>query len=140
VEAEVIVTGAGELVSRTLDAYRLARSKMEGAFAASSASAIVSEVNRGERARQGKLPDGLEYFVHGIGYTVTLPAGGQVHIDSSPDGDSLSIYDIQHFMETSGEENVPGLTAITDVCDEKVRSGELSAISEWQFLLPRHAA
>jgi proline racemase len=129
-----------DLVSRALDAYQMARSEMEDAFNTNSTTAIVSAVNRGEKARQGALSNDLEYFVHGIGYTVTLPSGGQVHIDSAPGGDSFSVYDIQQFIETSGEGRAPDISVIANVCEEKVRNGELLAISEWKYLLPRHAA
>jgi hypothetical protein len=134
------VASPDKLVSRALDAYRMARSEMEGAFNTNSTTSIISAVNRGERSRQGALSNDLEYFVHGIGYTVTLPSGGQVHIDSAPDGDSFSVYDIQQYIETSGEGRAPDISVIASVCEEKVRNGELSAISEWKYLLPRHAA
>jgi len=126
-----------ELVSSALDAFRMARSQMEDAFHADSTSAIISAVNRGEKPRRGKLPDGLEYFVHGIGYTVSLPSGGEIHIDSAPGGDSFSVYDIQQFVETSGEERDLDTSAIANVCEGKARSGELTALSEWKYLLPR---
>jgi len=136
-EAEMIMASPDEQISRALDAYRMARSQMEHDFNAESTSTIISQVNRGEKPREGTLSNGLEYFVHGIGYTVTLPSGGQVHIDSAPEGDSFSVYDLQLFIETSGEEPVPGISAIADTCNEKVRDGELSSISEWKYLLPR---
>jgi hypothetical protein len=132
------VASPAESVSRALDVFRMARSQMEGAFNANSTRAIISAVHRGEKPRQGTLPDGLEYFVHGIGYTIALPSGGQIHIDSAPDGDSLSVYDIQQFIETSAEERAPDISAIATVCEEKVRKGELLAMSEWKYLLPRN--
>jgi hypothetical protein len=134
------VAGPAESVSQALDAYQMARSQMEASFNLNSTRAIVSAVNRGDKPRQGRLSNGLEYSVHGIGYTVTLPSGGEIHIDSAPDGDSFSVYDIRQFIETSGEERVPDIFEITNVFKQKVRNGELSAISERKYLLPRHAA
>ncbi len=76
-----------------------AKKDIELTFSVGSAAEIVSAVLKGRKAREGRTLSGREYFVHGIGYTVVMPSGGNVHFDSGDrgEGDVFSVHDVRFF-------------------------------------------
>jgi hypothetical protein len=114
-----------------------ARAAMEATFGVTGAPAIVSAVLKGVRPRTGRCLNGLEYFVHGIGYTVVFPSGGQAHIDGGPTGDIFSVYDLSFFLETLDDDPVPSSEALTVELDALVSAGELSQVAVGKFAVPR---
>lgn len=127
------VTGMQEVIR----VFSEARSKIEATFGRQSSEGIVSAVLRGEKPREGVVATGEEYFVHGIGYTVVLQNGGQVHLDSWEGGDILSIYDIQRFLVTSQADPVPDIDNITSACEDMCLEGLLVKAEGRKYLLPR---
>jgi hypothetical protein len=118
--------------------FREARSRIEETFGRESAKDIVSAVVQGEKPREGITASGEEYFVHGVGYTVVLPNGGQVHMDSSRDGGEIfSVYDMQLFFTTSLVELPPSVDVITRSCEELCMEGLLVKVEGGDYLLPR---
>jgi hypothetical protein len=105
-----------------------AKRDLELTFSAGSASEIVSAVLKGQKTREGHTLNGLEYFVHGIGYTVVMSSGGNIHFDSGDrgEGDVFSAHDIQFFLETSGRNPVPAIDEIKSVLNDLNSSGILS--------------
>jgi hypothetical protein len=124
-------------VREVVHIFREARLRIEATFGRESAKDIVSAVVQGAKPRERFITGGEEYFVHGIGYTVVLPNGGQVHLDSSRNGDILSVYDIQQFFTTSLVEAAPGIDEITSSCDELCMEGLLVKAEGRKYLLPR---
>ncbi|MGY0234419.1 DUF6896 domain-containing protein [Longispora urticae] len=124
------------VVECALDSFRKAREHIFEAFGKPSASELVSAVLAGEIPRRGKLPNGLEYFVHGIGYTVVLGTGSHVHVDASEMGDSFSVYDIDFFFKSDDAEIIaPELLTITEICDRLVIGGTLGKVGERHYVL-----
>jgi hypothetical protein len=117
--------------------FRESRSRIEATFGKESAKDIVLAVVQGEKAREGVIATGEEYFIHGVGYTVVLPNAGQVHVDSSRNGDILSVYDIQQFFTTSLMEEAPDIEKITIACEELCLEGLLAKAEGRKYLLPR---
>jgi hypothetical protein len=110
----VVTDETREAVAGALAVFAQAKQDIELTFSAGSAADIVSAVLKGRQDRQGRTLNGLEYFVHGIGYTVVVPAGGQVHVDSGDpgEGDVFSAYDIRLFLESSGHAPLPTIDDI----------------------------
>lgn len=104
-----------------------AKKDIELTFSVESAAEIVSAVLKGRKAREGRTLNGLEYFVHGIGYTVVMPSGGNVHFDSGDrgEGDVFSAHDIQLFLETSGHVPVPAIEEVKSTLSDLHSSGML---------------
>lgn len=100
-----------------------------------SAVEIVTAVVRKERPRSGRCVNGYEYFVHGAGYTVVLPSGGQVHLDGSGEGDVFTAYDMAHFLEDSGVERGCRVAEVRDVCDELCDIGVITKAARGYVLL-----
>jgi hypothetical protein len=120
-----MVNDIREAVVGALAAFVLAKSAIELTFDATSATEIVSAVLKGQKAREGRCVNGLEYFVHGIGYTVVTPSGGQVHYDSGDagEGDVFSANDIRFFLETSQHMPVPAIDDIKRILNDLRSSG-----------------
>lgn len=115
-------------VSGAIDGLLDARRLVADVFGVSSASSLVRRVLDGEIHRQGHLPNGLEYFVHGVGYTVVFDNGAQAHLDAcdsdSDGGDCFTVYDVRGFLQDTSE-RVPSLESVREVCDEWVARGQL---------------
>lgn len=113
-------------VSGAIDGLLDARRLVADVFGVSSASSLVRRVLDGEVPRQGHFPNGLEYFVHGVGYTVVFDDGAQAHLDAcdGDGGDCFTVYDVRGFLQDKCEQ-VPSLESIREVCDEWVARGQL---------------
>jgi hypothetical protein len=95
------VTVNSEDLEQVLESFSQAYAAILDTFRADSAPQIVSAVLKGEMPRNGSCINGWAYYVHGIGFTVVLPSGGQVHFDGSEQGDFFTVYDISFFLETA---------------------------------------
>ncbi len=111
---------ARDAVLAALASFAQAKAAMEETFRVRSAAEVVSAVLRGRMPREGHCLNGLEYFVHGIGYTVVTASGGQVHFDSGDEvsTDVFSVHDIRAFLETSGYEYVPTIEDVRDALSQ----------------------
>jgi uncharacterized protein DUF6896 len=93
-------SGYGADVEEALSSFVEAKAAMEGAFGTRGAAAVVRSVITRTQPRSGWLPDGREYFVHGIGYTVVLSDESPAHIDADESGqDIFSSYDMMYFLQ-----------------------------------------
>jgi hypothetical protein len=110
-----------------LASFVQAKQDIERTFAVASAADVVSAVLKGRKAREGRTLNGLEYFVHGIGYTVVVQSGGQVHFDSGDTGhgDVFSAHDVLLFMETSGDIQLPAVAAVKSALNDLSSEGAL---------------
>ncbi|MGW0363064.1 DUF6896 domain-containing protein [Streptomyces sp. NPDC002990] len=115
------------LLQGALAHFSEARDAMRRTFSRETALEIVSAVRRGEIPRKGICINGCEYFVHGAGYTVVLPSGGQVHIDGDPEGDFFTSYDISFFFESSGGARY-GNSDVRDACEDFADQGILQRV------------
>ncbi|MFG3142179.1 DUF6896 domain-containing protein [Streptomyces sp. NPDC048211] len=115
------------LLEGALAQFSEARDVMRRTFSRESALEIVSAVRRDEIPRKGVCVNGCEYFVHGAGYTVVLPSGGQVHIDGDPEGDFFTSYDISFFLESSGGARY-GNSGVRDACEDFIDQGILRRV------------
>ena len=122
-------------VSRAIDCFREARAAIRETFSIVSAAEVVGRVLSHEIPRYGYCRNGLEYYVHGVGYTVILRNGAQVHIDSVGERDCFSIYDLRNFLEEDTEEDSPSIPELERVCADLVDSGELSRVGAITFAL-----
>lgn len=113
----MVTDRAREAVMDALASFVQAKRDIELTFAAGSTEEIVSAVLKGRKAREGRTLGRLDYFVHGVGYTVVVPSGGQVHFDAGElgQGDVFSAYDIKVFLETSGNASQPDVESIKQV-------------------------
>jgi hypothetical protein len=116
---------AWRLIQASIASFAEAKEAIEAEFGLAGAPAIVQSVLKGAVPRQGKLRDGSEYFVHGIGYTVVSSGEGQVHIDGSDLGDLFSVHDLYFYMETSRIDPVPGIEELEAVLEGMAESGKL---------------
>ncbi|MEU9122471.1 hypothetical protein AB0C96_21860 [Streptomyces sp. NPDC048506] len=105
--------------------FREAKKAIEETFNASSAPEIVAAVLRHDLPRDGVCANGFSYSVHGIGYTVTLPDGGQVHLDGSRDGDFFKVYGLAFYLESSSKFEEMDISAIKHECAILVERGEI---------------
>jgi hypothetical protein len=108
-----------------LNDFRNAKNAIEETFEASRAPEIVSAVLSHSFPRNGTCSNGYAYTVHGIGYTVTLPDGGEVHLDGSPEGDCFTVYDLELFFETSSEFHEMNIGEIERECSRMEGEGLL---------------
>ncbi|MFI2224905.1 DUF6896 domain-containing protein [Streptomyces fradiae] len=115
------------LLQGALAHFSEARDTMRCTFSRETALEIVSAVRRGEISRKGICVNGYEYFVHGAGYTVVLPSGGQVHIDGDPEGDFFTSYDISFFFESSGGARYRN-SDVRDACEDFADRGILQRV------------
>ena len=125
---------ARQLVQASIAAFASAKAAMEAQFGLVGAPAIVRSVLKGMVPRQGKLRDGSEYFVHGIGYTVVFSDEGQAHIDEDL-GDLFSVYDLSLHMQTSGVGPVPGIEELEAVLEVMTESGNLRKGGPKRYLI-----
>ncbi|NIL58212.1 DUF6896 domain-containing protein [Salinispora arenicola] len=123
-------------VSGAIDGLLDARRLVADVFGVSSASSLVRRVLDGEIHRQGHFPNGLEYFVHGVGYTVVFDNGAQAHLDAcdGDGGDCFTVYDARGFLQDTSE-RVPSLESVREVCDEWVARGQLGMSGEATYLV-----
>jgi uncharacterized protein DUF6896 len=126
---------ASDSVHVAISAFSEARAMMANYFDAISAEEIVSSVLNGHRPRAGELGDGATYFVHGIGYTVSLPPERAVHIDASDSGDSFSVYDVQSYLDDASQEPPLELAEITRALDSLVDQGLIRGRDGKNYLL-----
>jgi hypothetical protein len=125
-----------QVVTPALDGFRVGKRAMEQHFGVSSTSGIVEAVLQGGMPRQGQTGDGLEYFVHGVGYTVTLPDGGEVHIDAERSGgDCFKVYDVCQYLETSGRIETCDIEQVRAVLAQQVAGGELRTAGQGYYVL-----
>jgi hypothetical protein len=122
-------------VREALTAFSAAQAMMVDHFAVATTDEIVSAVLSGDRPRAGELGGGATYFVHGIGYTVTLPPERLVHIDASDRGDSFSVYDVQQYLEDAGTGPTPDLAEITEALNSFVAKGLIGILKDAHYLL-----
>jgi hypothetical protein len=123
----VVTDETREAVTGALVSFVQAKLDIELTFAVASAADIVSAVLKGRKACEGRTLNGLEYFVHGIGYTVVVSSEGHVHFDSGDpgEGDVFSAYDILLFMETSGHLPLPAIEGVKSVLNDLSSEGAL---------------
>jgi hypothetical protein len=115
-----------ESVRQALNDFSAAKAMIENHFQAGSAAEIVAAVLKGTHPRAGDLSEGATYFVHGTGYTVTLPPERLVHIDSGDQGDVFSVYDLQHYLaDAEGDDAAPELAALTEELNALVTQGRI---------------
>lgn len=121
-------------VRSAVASFFLARRLVADSFGTASASELVSAVLSGVHPRRGFCSNGWEYFVHGVGYTVVMPDGAQLHIDGSNSGDVLSLYDIRFYME-SLDCVVPSIDEVRRDCDLLATAGNLMQVDEVRYAL-----
>jgi hypothetical protein len=126
---------AWRLVRASIASFSEAKEAMEAEFGLVGAPAIVHSVLKGAVPREGKLRDGSEYFVHGIGYTVVSSGAGQAHIDGSNIGDLFSVYDLSFYMETSGVDPVPDIEDLEAVLEGMAECGKLQKAGPKKYLI-----
>lgn len=117
-----------QAVLAALNSFLQAKAAIERTFAAGSAPEIVAAVLQGRMPRQGRCDNGLEYFVHGVGYTVVTDSGGPVHIDGTEAGDVVSVYDLRAFFESAEIDHVPNVEDIRIACNELRSEGILHEV------------
>ena len=121
-----------------LAAWRGARHEMEMLLGVATAGAVVEGMHRGAWPRRGTLPDGVAYFGRGIGYTVVLPDGGQVHLDASDGGDSFTVSDLMMFFRTSqrpGGGDPPSARALEKALKRIAADGSVRQLAPGKYLL-----
>ncbi|MEV7382057.1 DUF6896 domain-containing protein [Streptomyces lydicus] len=122
-------------LTEALNDFRNAKRAIEETFGASGAPEIVSAVLSHRLPRSGTCSNGFEYSVHGIGYTVTLPDGGEVHLDGSRQGDCFTPYDLELYFETSSKFEEMDVEDIERECSLMTRKGVLHEIRTRVYLL-----
>jgi hypothetical protein len=128
-----------QVVQTVIESFRVARAKMNAASGGADATAAVLAVRQGLIPREGVLDDGLEYFVHGVGYTVVMPSEAQAHIDAGSAGDMFTNHDIRTYLRTAEDGQLPVLTIeeIRDATDKLSSDGKLVELIEgMEFALP----
>ncbi|RMI45548.1 DUF6896 domain-containing protein [Streptomyces triticirhizae] len=128
-------------VSLALNAFRAGREAMARHFGAASAAHFLRAVLDGARPREGTTSEGLEYFVHGVGYTITLADGGEVHLDAERSGgECFKAYDICLYLETAGHVACPDAAPVRAELRRRAQRGELVAVDHGAYLLPEGPA
>jgi hypothetical protein len=126
-----------EMVVAAVSKFLSARDCVEGTFGVRGAENIVAGVLRGDHHRKGTCADGSEYLVHGVGYTVVLLGGGQVHIDAGANGlDVITSFDIQFFLETAPPGVETDIVEIEEQCSLLVDRGFLGRVTSRRYSLP----
>ncbi|MGN9909673.1 DUF6896 domain-containing protein [Phytohabitans sp. LJ34] len=106
------------------------KAAVEHHLGVTSTKELVSRVIRGAAPRRGTLPGGEEYFVHGIGYTVTTRAGAPVHLDGcGGDSSCFKTWDIRSYLEDTDV----SLDEIAATCGDLVAEGTLREIDDATF-------
>jgi hypothetical protein len=125
-----------DLVGDAVSKFLHARDCLEETFGVRGASKVVADVLGGERERSGSCVGGLEYLVHGIGYTVVQPDGGQLHIDAGKDDrDVITVYDIQLFLETASPGVEVDVAEIEECCSVLAERWVLEALAPRRYAL-----
>lgn len=124
-----------DLVRSVLRAFDGARHAVRDTLTLGSARAVTAAVVAGEIPQEGDLADGAEYYWHGIGYTVVLAGGGQIHVDAAPSGDAdlVTVHDIHWFLESSGMP-APSVDALDAACIRMCEEGLLDRIAEGKYM------
>lgn len=125
-----------EFLDEALRCFVQASAAVKATFHADSASGIVAAVLQGERARNGVCDNGWEYFVHGVGYTVVVPSGGQVHFDGSVQGDFFTAYDMSFFSETVDGADKVDVATVNVWCETMCERGSLRRVGKFKYSLP----
>lgn len=128
VESRLIDTVIADFSSET--------AAIETTFGLDSASEIVSAVLRGCGSRNGNCDNGWEYFVHGFGYTVVLPTGGQVHFDGSNEGDFFTKYDLAFFLESDERFKDPDDPAVGKMIADMCARRKIRCLPDGRYGLP----
>lgn len=124
-----------EVLDRALACFARARVAMRDSFGVNSAPEIVTVVLQGQRPRSGFCINGWEYFVHGVGYTVVLPSGGQVHFDGSAEGDFFTTYDVAFFTETDAQFDELDVATIRAGCEDMAERGFVCRLGGFRYSL-----
>ena len=129
---DAVVADISGAIDRLLGARRL----VADAFGVTSASGLVRRVRDGEIPRHGRLPNGMEYLVHGIGYTVVYNDGRGAHLDACDGGagDCFKAYDVRQILQDICVQ-VPSLELIRQVCDDWVARGRLGTSGEATYMV-----
>lgn len=122
-------------VHAALASFVEARAALEETFGVAGAPSIVQEVLSGHQPREGRCRNGLEYFVHGIGYTVVLADGCPAHIDGSDHGDVFTAYDVRSFLSECIEEPPP-VEIVNAELGELETAGALRRVDEMTYCMP----
>ena len=125
-----------DLIGGAVSKFLHARGCLEETFGVRGAGNVVAKVLSAERERSGSCAGGFEYQVHGIGYTVLQPDGGQLHIDAGEgDRDVITVHDIQFFLETA----LPGVEVdvadIEECCSALAERGVLEVVAARRYAL-----
>jgi hypothetical protein len=120
---------------RMLESFTKASAAIRATFSADSAPQIVAAVLKGEMPRNGTCINGWDYYVHGVGFTVVLPSGGQVHFDGSAYGDFFTIHDVTFFLETSEELDEIGLPLVRAWCETMCEQNKLRCLGDAKYSL-----
>lgn len=125
-----------ERVSAALDSFREAKRIMDDFSGGTTATDLVKAVHENRIDRNGRTPAGHEYAVHGIGYTVTLGNGGDVHLDGSQAGeDCFKVYDVIRYLDTAEGPDAPAVAAVVPLLEERVERGELGKLERGYYTL-----
>jgi hypothetical protein len=127
-----------EMVERAIGGFSAASAAIKVTFNAESAPEIVSAVLKGRKPRNGVCDNGWEYYVHGVGFTVVLPSGGQAHFDGSKQGDFFTAHDIAFFLETAEGFDEISLQAIQSSCETMCERGIIRCLGDAKYsLMPK---
>ncbi len=128
-----------ETVRAVLESYRWARQAMTISTGCPDARAVVRRVLDRDLPRQGTLDNGLEYDVHGIGYSVVMPSEAQVLIDAGDVADVFSAYDIEMYLDFAEDGLLPKLSieqVVAALTELSAEGAVVELVEERRFTLP----
>ncbi|MGC4810921.1 DUF6896 domain-containing protein [Micromonospora sp. DT228] len=120
-------------LGEVIDAFFEARRIISRCLGVASAAELVAAVLNGSVPRNGHCQDGVEYMVHGVGYTVTFSNDAQAHIDASgAQRDCFKLYDLRFYLDEITDD-IPSLEALSTACDGYAQKGALRRVDKVTF-------
>lgn len=126
-----------QAVRHAVSEFTAAKAAMHESFGIDNAGDIAAAARQGGMPAKGMCANDLEYFTHGIGYTVVHPNSAQVHIDAGSTGDVFTAHDLEFYLADAYPQLDYDVAAIKEECYQLLTQGLLEAASAGTYLVPR---
>lgn len=120
---------ADRAVRAFLAAFAQLRYDLPAAAGVDSVADLIRQTRMRELPREGRLGNGVEYAVHGIGCRFTTAAGVEIDVDIDDDGTLVfDAWRLSNFADSDPGLGEPSLAELTAAAQRLVAAGELREV------------
>lgn len=128
-DVQAVPEPADRAVRAFLAAFAQLRHDLPAASGVDSVAGLIRQTRTREIPREGKLRNGVEYAVHGVGCRFTTVAG--VEIDVDIDDNDTPVFDawrLSNFVDSDPDLGEPSMAELTAAAQHLVAAGELREV------------